>query len=261
MTHLTDEELEAILLGDADGHSHLEVCALCRSRLEALRAVRGRLRKAFDGIQSSDVLRQTIRANLGQTADESGRQPVAMHAARSVLVRLWPVLAAAAVLALAVLVTVQLYRPPSAAAAQMELVTIHQQNLSAHGAFYAEADPAKLAEYFKTHLGFQPRFPHLGEGLRLRGCCKAHFRDEIVGSYVVETPQGVISVIVVTDTPKSLGLRAVPREGKPSVLAGAYARCRLAARRVGDYTYCVVGETSLDLLADLLDRLVTPERD
>jgi hypothetical protein len=261
MTHLTDEELEAILLGDAEGHSHLDVCALCRSRLEALRAVRARLRKAFDGIHSSDALRQTIRADLGQVADESGLRPSAAHAASQVLARLWPVLAAAAVLALVVLMIADLYRPSRAAAAQMELVTIHQQNLSAHGEFYAEADPAKLAEYFKTHLGFQPRFPHLGEGLRLRGCCKAHFRDEIVGSYVVETPQGVISVIVVTDTPKSLGLRAVPRVGKPSVLAGAYARCRLAARRLGDYTYCVVGETSLELLADLLDRLVTPQGD
>jgi hypothetical protein len=261
MTHLTDEEIETILLGDAEGHPHLEGCALCRSRLEAQRAVRTRLRKAFTGIHSSNVLRQTICANLGQADDESGLRSPAPHAARSVLVRLWPVLAAAAVLVLAVLVTANLYRPSRAAAARMELVTIHQQNLSAHGEFYAEADPAKLADYFTTHLGFQPKFPHLGEGLQLRGCCKAHFRGEIVGSYVVETPQGVVSVIVVTDTPKSLGLRPVQREGRPSVLAGAYARCRLAARQVGDYTYCVVGETSLGLLADLLDRLVTPQRD
>lgn len=38
-------------------------------------------------------------------------------------------------------------------------------------------------------------------------------------------------------------------------------RLAVAARQVGDYTYCVVGETSLDLLADLLDRLVPPQRD
>lgn len=261
MKHLTDEQMEDILAGTADEHPHLEGCALCRGRLAEHRAVRARLRTAFAGVHSSDALRQAVRTGIGGATGASRRRSAAVQQTRRVLSQVWPALAAAAVLVLAIFAGTHLSRPRQAGAAQMELVTIHQQNLSPHGEFYVQADPDKLAEYFKTHLGFEPRFPHLGEGLKLWGCCKAHFRGAIVGSYVVQTPRGMVSVIVVTDTPESLGLKRVEREGAPPFLAGAYARVKLAARQVDGYTYCVVGETSMELLADLLDRLVTAEDD
>ena len=147
----------------------------------------------------------------------------------------------------------------TAKAAQAELVGIHQDNLGPDRVFFSDAEPQKLAEYFKSELGFSPAFPCTGQGMAIRGCCVAHFRERIVGSYVVDTPEGVISIIVVTDTPKSLGMRRMSeRTGSGQTCwKASFARCSMVTVRLGDYSYCAVGEISHKYLLELISRLLS----
>ena len=92
--------------------------------------------------------------------------------------------------------------------------------------------------------------------MALRGCCVAHFRGEVVGSYVVETPQGVMSIVVVTDRPQSLGMGQKFQHGKNTFWKSSFAKCSMVTVRLGDYSYCAVGEISHKYLTELLDRLM-----
>jgi hypothetical protein len=165
----------------------------------------------------------------------------------------WPLAAAAVVLAVGIPVAIFLTQPSPAQAAQQELLSIHQHNLSDGHGFYSEDEPNKLAQYFREQLGFVPAMPKLNQGMAIRGCCVAHFRGKIVGSYVVDTPHGVVSIIVVTDTPASIGLAR--REGQ-TVWEGNLGMCNMAAVREGDYTYTAVGEAPQASLTQLLGLLV-----
>jgi len=165
-----------------------------------------------------------------------------------------PLAAAAAVLVIGL--PAAIYLLTSQPAAHAELVAIHRHNLSPHREFFTDADPAKLAEYLKGHLGFSPAMPHGRAGMAIRGCCIAHFRDKPAGSYVVDTPRGVISVIIVADTPKALGMKKKLSRGGRTYWAESYAKCEMMAVRIGSNTYCAVGEVPQDLLTDLLVQLV-----
>jgi hypothetical protein len=77
-----------------------------------------------------------------------------------------------------------------------------------------------------------------------------------VGSYVVQTPQGVISVIVVNESSESLGMSDTVRLGDHTYNAGSFAMCKMVTLELDGYTYCAVGEVSHDLLAGLLEQLV-----
>jgi hypothetical protein len=94
--------------------------------------------------------------------------------------------------------------------------------------------------------------------MALRGCCIAHFRGRIVGSYVVDTDRGVISIIVVTDHPEALGMARKDLRSGGTYHVDSYARCNLASTRFSGRTYCAVGELTVDhdylcnLLATLL---------
>ena len=138
----------------------------------------------------------------------------------------------------------------------MELITIHQQNLSPHEEFHASTDSQQLAEYFKNRLGFVPAMPRLNRGMDLRGCCVTHFRNKLVGSYVVQTPQGLVSIIVMTDKPESLGMQNTFHVAGRTYRAGTFAKCNMVAMRLNQYTYAAVGRVSHELLTDLLSRLV-----
>ena len=92
--------------------------------------------------------------------------------------------------------------------------------------------------------------------MSLRGCCIAHFRDKPVGSYVVDTPRGTISIIVVTDSHGSLGMKDFIYRGEHTYMAGSFAKCEMVTVELDGYTYCAVGEVSREYLADLLEKLV-----
>jgi len=251
--HLSDNQLEEILAGRIDQPPHVRECRACRRKLAAHGAVRGRLRSAFENVRAGEELRGRIREAI-QSSLAAPPVPAAPWPRR--LAVFWRPLAAAVLLLAAVPLAVYFFRPSEAMASQEALAEIHRHNLSPHGEFFTAADPAALATYFQQKLGFRPAMPHLGEGMSLRGCCVRHFRGEIVGSYVVQTPEGVISVIVVSDLPKSLGMQQQVRHRGRTFGAGSFARCNMVTQRMGRYTYCAVGEVPSKLLAELLSRLM-----
>jgi len=256
MSHLTDEQFERIIHSDDSPDVHLDNCPRCRSRLAEKRAIARRLQSAFGNVNPPSELADRIR----------DRMPRDTSPARASLLRntfnirahpqRWAV-AAAALAAMLVIAPLVIYvlTPSPAMAARKALVKIHHHNLSQHNDFFAEAQPEKLADYFREKLGFNPRLPTPGQGLALRGCCVRHFRGSVVGSYVVDTPQGVMSIVIVTDPPESLGISEKFAHGKDTFWKSSFAKCSMVSVRIGEYSYCAVGEISHRYLTELLARL------
>lgn len=255
MTHLSDEQLEDVLAGRAAEPEHLAGCDHCSSRLTEGRALRAKLQSAFVGVHAGEALAERIRGELRR--DEVRLALTTAPKARSLRALRWLApLAAAAALLIAIPAVIFFAGSEPAEAASAELFRIHQHGLSPHTELYSDADPESLAGFLKKELGFKPAFPRLDAGMSLRGCCIAHFRDKPVGSYVVDTPRGVISIIVVTETPDALGMKDAMRRGDDTYMAGSFAKCNMVTWPLDGYTYCAVGEVSREYLADLLEQLV-----
>ncbi len=255
MSHLTDHQLEDVLAGGTPLPAHLSECAACREKLAGHRAVRDRLRSAMASVRAPAGLAERIRGRTG-AAESTAPRP----SWRDLLTgwRRWTTLAAAAaMIVLAIGVGIHITSTDPATAALDELAQIHcHASGEDPSEFHSTADPAALEEYFQATLGFTPAVPRLGQGMAIRGCCKAHFRGKIVGSYVVDTPKGVISIIVVTDTPESMGMRRIAGPGGRDLWVGSFARCEMATIRLNGWSYSAVGEVPRSLLIDLLARLV-----
>jgi anti-sigma factor RsiW len=257
MTHLTDEQFEDVLAGRAAEPPHMATCADCRNRLAEHRALAARVRSSFASVRPSEALAERIRRSL------EGARPAAapVSPARSArTLRLWRPIwavltAAAAVLVLAIPLTIYLTTPSAAVAAQQELVRIHTGNLAGHHDLYADADPAHLADYLKTQLGFEPATPRLGQGMAMRGCCVAHFKGQAVGSYVVDTPRGPISIIVLPQSPADLGMKDSFEVSGETFWKGGFATNNMVVARGGDYSYCAVGEVPHEILTQILENL------
>ncbi|MBW8014663.1 MAG: hypothetical protein FVQ82_00620 [Planctomycetes bacterium] len=264
MNHLTDEQFEDIMQGKDADLRHLSECKDCQNALAEKRAVAKRLQMAFKSVKPDASLEETIRGRINEKRRQLG---LVVSGGRPWKTRLndkmWSTLAAAAVLfAVAIPLAIYLSASSSAIAGQAELVRIHEHNMSPHTEFFSDSDPEKLAAYLKDTLGFTPAMPAEGHGLAIRGCCIAHFKEQITGSYVVSTPSGIISIIVVPDTPKDIAMDRMPaKKGYGQTFwKSSYAHCNMVAVRLGDYTYCGVGEISKishEYLRDLLNRLLS----
>ena len=261
MKHLTDEQLEQIMGGYELEPDHLKSCQLCRTRLTEMRGLASRLSTAFESIKPEQELLNSIRTEIAQ-ADTEGK-----GISQNIfdLRRHWRgwatgISAAAAMMVLIPLLMMQAsYQPAMAIERQAEIAHIHEENLSGDHEFHSESEPEKLAAYFNEKLGFDLRIPKAGQGLKLRGCCVRHFQGKVVGSYVVDTPEGVISIVVVTDKAKSLGIGDKFTRDGHTYWKSAFAKCDMVSVRIGDYTYCAVGEISHEYLTNLLSKLI-PEK-
>jgi hypothetical protein len=149
-----------------------------------------------------------------------------------------------------------LFAPSSAIAANAELAQIHRMNLDPDHVFFSESDPLKLANYFKKNLGFHPLMPKTHQGLALRGCCVRHFRGKETGSYVVDTPDGIISIIVVPDTLSDLCMKNGFAKNGFQFGKSKFATNNMVSVRIGNYTYCAVGEVSDEYLTGVLVALL-----
>jgi hypothetical protein len=255
MSHLTEEQFEDIIQGTTPEPKHISECQECKRALEEKRALAERLHTAFASVKPNKEFAANVRSKLKTSAKI--HEP--MHHSR--LARIipfksiaWP--AAAALLIMAVIMGVYFAGPRSAMAAPAELVKIHQSNLADNHGFYSESDPEKLAKYLKEELGFSPSLPLPGQGMALRGCCVRHFRGQIAGSYVVDTPKGIISIVIVTDEPDSLGMESRFEQNNHVFYRGSFAKCNMVVIRLGDYSYCAVGEVSHEYLTELLSKLL-----
>lgn len=261
MSHLNDEQFEQILQGIEFDPKHMEECEHCRNRLAEKKALAERLRSAFANVEAGQELAQSIREQIDSKSKSSQQVRGGGGLALRAHWRGWTaaVSGMAALIAIGVLLT-SLGNPSPAMAAQEELVAIHRHNLTKDHEFHSEADPEKLAAYFKSKLGFNPRMPEPGHGLALRGCCVKHFQGQVTGSYVVDTPEGVMSVVVVADTPESMGITGKFEFDGYTYFKSSFAKCDMVSVRIGDYSYCAVGEISHSYLTELLSRLL-PDKD
>ena len=255
MSHLTDEQFEDIIKGNLPEPEHISECEECKRELMERKALTNRLRSAFVSVKPNEEFTANVRKKL----KTSVRVPEPVH--NDKLIRIlpfktlaWP--AAAALLIITAILSIYVAGPRSVMAAPAELVKIHQSNLSDNHEFYSESDPEKLAGYLKDELGFSPSLPLPGQGMALRGCCVRHFRGQVAGSYVVDTPEGIISIVIVTDKPDSLGMESRIEQNSHVFYKGSFAMCNMVAIRLGDYTYCAVGEISHEYLTELLSKLL-----
>ena len=257
MTHLTHEQIESILQGESLKTDHLNSCELCQSRLKERRALATRLKTAFAGVVPSETLAEKIRSQITSNApteikpDAPHIENVTHHWKR------WaaPLSTIAAMLLLALLVKATLMPSPAYA----DLVGIHQHNLVQGNDYVPQTDPNILAAHFQAALGFNPRIPELNHGLQLRGCCIKHFKGRVVGSYVVNTPQGVISIVAVQDQPAAMDMKIRSEVEGHTYFHSQFAKCDMVAVRIEDYTYCAVGEISPVYLQSLLEELLPEE--
>jgi len=257
MNHLSENEFEDIIRQSIPEPEHLSECDRCRKLLAEKKAVANRMRSAFSSIKANKKLVDNITNQISSKEISSRFHQVGILKKIAFKKIVWP--AAAAVFLTAAILGIYVVGPSPAMAARAELVKIHRHNLSDAHEFYNESDPEKLAGYFKDKLGFAPSMPALGKGMALRGCCVRHFQGQIVGSYVVDTPQGVMSVVVVTDKPESLGISGKFKYGGRAFYKSSFAKCDMVSTRLDNYSYCAVGEISYEYLTDLLARLM-PEK-
>ncbi len=257
MTHLNDEQFEDVLHGKIPEPAHLAECEMCRNLLAEKRALQSRLQMAFGSVRASDQLAGRIHEQIAN-ASKPAAPLTAAPALSFVRAHRWfiPLTAVAALLLVSIPLILFFASPQPATAAQQELYRIHQHGLSPETELFAQSDPEALARHLKNELGFKPAFPRLGAGMSLRGCCVVHFKDKPVGSYVVDTPRGVMSIIVTSEPPESLGMKDRLRRGDHVYLGGSFANCNMVTVELGGYTYCAVGEVSRDYLTDLLEQLV-----
>ena len=213
------------------------------------KAMGDRLRSAFDSVKASDELAAKIRS---QSAGQGTGQ-------KRFNKKLWRITAAAAAILFVILpLSFHLASIPTATATKAQMAELHLNNHSDKPEFFTDADPVKLAEFFKEKLGFNPAMPEVGNGIALRGCCVAHFKGPIVGSYGVETPEGFVSIVVVDEAPQAIGMRKIKADSDDSQVfwRSSYSNCSMAATVIGKYTYCAVGLIEEDALKQMLEKLL-----
>ena len=247
MTHLTSEEFEDILRGLSDPRDHLAQCPTCSGKLAEMRAIQDRLRKAFGPVEPGPDFADRLRRRMWL---------------RRFLGR-WGIASVAALVMIGVGLAIFLSEPEVAVAARGELVKIHEDSLARCECDTEDdttcrgSDRGKLEAFLKSRVGFVPMFPDVRSKGALRGACVARFRGQAVGAYVLQRPgHPAVSVIVIDDPPDTLGFGHKFRHVDRRFWACSAKGCRLAAVRLGRYTYCAVGDVGRELLTAILAELV-----
>ncbi len=246
MTHLTDEQFESILQGQGGDDTHLHACDQCRARLAEKQAMAQRLRSAFASIGPSEKLIQDIRTQVG--VQESGNTISLQDARGKWMARLS---AMAAVLIVGVFVVFSL-SPSPAHATQTTLAEIHKMSLSGDHTLWTQTDPTELAEQYQQKLGVPTQLPPCGEKIKLCTCCiHKCLKHDIIGTYMADTEQGKITVAIVESLPDALGQPMTD----PNYYQSRKGQCNIVAVRIGEQTYCAVGQVEHRYLQTLLQQL------
>ncbi len=261
MSHLTEEQFEDLLRDVAHVPEHVGGCPLCQARFDEKYAIVQRVRQASFSIQAPAVLADRIRAGvaaLGEPAAAQGRVRLIPSCIRR---HLWSGLAAvAALLVLAVPIGFYVSTGAPANAAPVALAEIHHANLDSLGQLVRSDDPSALREYLENQVGHSPILLDRGSGLNLCGCCVRRFQGQTVASYVVKRNNTPISVIAVPQPPEALGMALTKHQTAAGrdVWQARHRCCNIAAIRIGEYSYCAVGQVAQEELAVLLNALPGP---
>jgi hypothetical protein len=246
MTHLTDEQLESMLQGQGGGDAHLQACDQCRARLAEKQAIAQRLRSAFAAIQPPERLMQGICTQVGVKEPKTN---VKLHDVRNKWVARISAMAAVFLIGLFVVLSLS---PSSAHATQTTLAEIHKMGLSGNHTLWTQTDPNELAEQYQQKLGVRTQLPPYSEKIKLCTCCIAKcLEHDIIGTYMAVTEQGNITVAIVEILPDVLGKPMTD----PNYYQSQKGQCNIVAVRIGEQTYCAVGQVEHRYLQDLLQQL------
>ncbi len=258
MTHLTQEQFEEILQAGGKVPEHVDQCPDCRARLEEKRALAQRVRGAFSAIQAGPDLINRIRADIaaGQAtpAERAWPRIIPLRFHRHV----WSAFAAAAIIVIAIAaITFYIDTGSQIKAAQTELIGIHQANLSSLEQSAAIGDPGGASAHVANKVGYSPAMPCAGAGLNACCCGVRQFCGRPVASYVVKGPNAPVSVIVVPHSPKALGMTPAKDDAaaKRAIWQAKCGNCNMASVRIGERSYCAVGQVTQEELTRVLNAL------
>jgi hypothetical protein len=165
---------------------------------------------------------------------------------------------AAALLILAVPVALYVGTTSQAKAAQAELVSIHFQNLRAMDGGSMLEDAGAVGDYGSDKTDQALAMACMGSDLSICGCSVGQFRGRPVASYVVRTKSGLVSIVALSDRPKSL--RLVPargtQESERPLWRARCEDCHIASIRSGDRFYYAIGQVPPKELGNVLHHLV-----
>jgi len=247
-----DDIIDAILRGESPERPESEEFA---ARLAERRALRGRLQTAFESIRPDEGLAGRLRHRLART-EEPGSSAEAGSGASRRIVRLprgtWAALAAAAIVALAVGLSISLPGPARAESARQEFARLHTGHLAPGAELVAGENPAEVAARLEQRLDFVPVAPQAVEAVRFRGACVDRFRNRPAASFVLETSQGPVSIIVTPVPADSLGLGHRFEQAGHILWACRHGNCRIVGTAANGTFYFAVGEAPREFLTQLV---------
>ncbi|MCY2930374.1 MAG: hypothetical protein NTV86_12910 [Planctomycetota bacterium] len=246
---LTDEQFEDILAGGPcpEGLPHADL-----ARLAQARALRLRLRGAFDGVRAEASLSARVQTALrGRTRGER------TSPWRRVAWRWIPAAVAAAALIVLVPAVLRVAAPtPAAAASAQDLVRIHENNLAAAGGFFPADDRERLLATLRDKLQFDPVALPTGPDVKLQGGCLVRLANRQAGGYLLAVGDNRVTVIVSRDWPDDLGLSCSCGQAHCTCYhKGRCSGCNLVSKRIGEYAYTVVGDAPPAQLQAILARI------
>jgi anti-sigma factor RsiW len=256
MSTLNDDNFESILSGDKPVPPELADDAALERRLATHRALKDRLHKAFDDVAPDAAFAERLRQELASADPAKPASQDRRRVRREVRFRMWPLVAAAAVVVLvAIPLGVLLLGPEEVMAARKEFARLHALHETGDAALFHDEDPARMAAHLKKELSYDATVRSLAPGETVRGCCVDRFRGRKVASYVLETPHGVVSIIVSSESPEQLQLRhRIERSGR-TLWRCRHGNCRIAGIVCGERSYYAVGDVPPEVLTDLLLRV------
>jgi anti-sigma factor RsiW len=244
MSHLSTEQLEDLLAGEGgEAREHLDDCEACRQRLAEAELLRNRLRGAFEGVRPP--------ADLASRILSESRNPPAPK--RPVAKALRSGLAAAAVILLGVTLWMHLEANGSAPS---DLLAMHEGNVARVNGFHLAGEPERIVALLLEEVGRAPASPRLCQCSSLEGGRQGRLLGQSVGTYLVRTPKGEVSVVIAVARPVALGLEPMTHASGADLWCLHCDSCHIVAMRSDSATYVTVGDMSDEQLADVLLRVV-----
>lgn len=257
---LTDEQFESIL-AEPEGEPG-DLGADDRARLAEARAVRGRLRRAFEPVAAGAALAERIGAALRagtESPDVRSHTPNEAADGRGRVIRLAKWLAPLAAVAAALIAAAVFdFAGEPAEAAVVALTRIHNDNLAAGGEFHHAEDADEIAQHLRARVGYSPRVVPCEGDTALVGCSVAEFRDGRAAAYLLTVGSEKVSVIVTAETPKEMNLPCGCGCGVTDCTCFHTGRCdgnNIVSLRIGEHSYNAVGAAPPEILKGVLARL------
>ncbi len=231
--------------------------------------LQARLRTAFAGVTAGDDLRGRIGAAVAARREELQNRPQASAAGhkRAALPFPWwkrgAIPAGAVAAAAMVLVAVWLIQSPGVSfASPIEaLEWMHLKDIEPCRRFTPETDPARLRTFLANKLGKSAVVPEASGDLQYVGGCVRALWSKPAASYLLKTGGSTASVVICGRKPDTFEMPHTTSLGGFKVYTASHGEHHLAAVRLGEWTYTVVGELGAENTLSLLQRVIDRYQD